>query len=500
MDQLDQLDTLDTLAQPAPAASERSGVQPPRPICVDLDGSLSKSDTLIDSICALARQQPLRLLQLPGWLTLGKAGFKRELARHVSLDVQHLPYNQHLLQTLRDQKAAGHEIYLATGADQSLAERVAAHAGVFDGVFSSDGHTNLTGQHKLQLLQNKFGATGFDYIGNSTTDLPLLRAANLAALANPSRALASRLKAAGKTPVAVYRDRAPLSRTLRRTVRVQQWAKNALLFVPLLLAHSSAERSRVLPTLLAFVAFCLTASATYIVNDLLDIEADRRHPRKRARPFAAGDLSAAAGLAIATVFLAIAAGILFFEPPAFLFWISVYFVTTLAYSLYLKRIPMVDVLVLAGLYTVRILAGGAASQVPISPWLGGFSLFFFLSLAIVKRYSELHNLQARGATPANARGYLLTDLDQLRSFGTSSGYAAVIVFTFYINSDAVIRLYRHPTRLWLLAPILIYWISRIWLKAARGHLDEDPLVYAIKDRVSLALGVLTMLVLLGSSF
>jgi 4-hydroxybenzoate polyprenyltransferase len=493
------METMETLAKPAAAASGTASRVPLRPICVDLDGSLSKSDTLIDSICALGRQHPLRLLQMPAWLAKGKAGFKRELARHVQLDVEHLPYNQHLVQTLRDQKAAGHDIYLATGADSSLADRVAAHLGIFNGVFASDGTTNLTGTRKLQLLESKFIATGFDYIGNSTTDLPLLKAANLVALANPSRAVASRLKAAGKTPAVVYLDRAPRGRTLRKTVRVQQWAKNVLLFVPLLLAHSTADRSRTVAAALAFVAFCLTASATYIVNDLLDIEADRRHPRKRLRPFASGDLSGAAGIAIAAIFLAVSVALLWAEPPAFIFWIGVYFVTTLAYSLYLKRIPLVDVLVLAGLYTVRILAGGAAARVPISPWLGGFSLFFFLSLAIVKRYSELHNLQARGAVPANARGYLLTDLDQLRSFGTSSGYAAVIVFTFYINSDAVVPLYRHPTRLWLLAPLLIYWISRVWLKAARGLLDEDPLVFAIKDRVSLALGVLTMLVLLGSA-
>ena len=488
---------METIAHVLAEESARPAHGLRRPICVDLDGSLSKSDTLVDSICALGRQHPLRLLQMPLWLAQGKAGFKREMARHVELDVNHLPYNQHLVQTLRDQKAAGHDIYLATGADHALAVRVAAHLGIFNGVFASDGATNLTGARKLQLLESKFIATGFDYIGNSTTDLPLLKAANQAALANPSRALASRLKAAGKAPVAVYLDRAPLGRTLRRTVRVQQWAKNVLLFVPLLLAHSTADRARVLNVALAFVAFCLTASATYIVNDLLDIEADRRHPRKRLRPFAAADLFAGTGIIIAAVFLMISAALLWFEPAPFIFWIGVYFVTTLAYSFYLKRIPLVDVLVLAGLYTVRILAGGAAAQVPISPWLGAFSLFFFLSLAIVKRYSELHNLQARGATPANARGYLLTDLEQLRSFGTASGYAAVVVFTFYINSDAVAPLYRHPMRLWLLAPILIYWISRVWLKAARGHLDEDPLVFAIKDRVSLALGVLTVLVLVG---
>ena len=470
-----------------------------RPICVDLDGSLSKSDTLVDSVLALVRHNPKYILQLPAWLSLGKAGFKQQVAQHVTLDVAHLPYNQPLLQHLGRMNAAGHPLYLATGADHSIAERVAAHLGIFTGFFSSDGRTNLTGARKLQLLNGKFAATGFDYIGNSSTDLPLLSAAHTAGLANPSRGLASQLQKSGHAPAAVYSDTVPFPRTFRKTIRVQQWAKNVLLFVPLALAHSSADRSRLLPTLLGFAAFCLAASSTYIVNDLLDIEADRRHPRKRLRPFAAGNLSAFTGIVIVLAFLAIAAVLTMFEPAAFIFWLGIYFVTTLAYSLYLKREPLVDVLVLAGLYTVRILAGGAAAQVPISPWLGGFSLFFFLSLAFVKRYSELHNLQARGAVPTNGRGYLLSDLEQIRSFGTASGIASVVVFTMYINSDAVTPLYHHPDRLWLLAPVLLFWMFRVWLHAARGQMDEDPVIYAITDRVSLYLGVVTMLVLLGAN-
>jgi 4-hydroxybenzoate polyprenyltransferase len=471
-----------------------------RPLCVDLDGSLCKSDTLVDSVLALVRYHPKYILSIPGWLAKGKAGFKREIARHVTLDVDHLPYNLPLLDALRQKSAAGQPIYLATGADESIARRVADHLGIFAGVFASDGQTNLTGARKLALLNSKFGATGFDYIGNSSTDLPLLTASHTAGLANPHAGLASRLRRSGHAAAAVYEDSAPLLRTLRKTARVQQWAKNALLLVPLVLAHRSIDRPRLLATALAFVAFSLAASATYIVNDLLDIEADRRHVRKRLRPFAAGNLPAATGIGIIVAFLAIAGGLLLFEPRPFIFWIGVYFVTTLAYSLYLKREPLVDVLILAGLYTVRILAGGAAAQVPISPWLGGFSLFFFLSLAFVKRYSELHNLQARGAVPTNGRGYLLSDLEQIRSFGTASGIASVVVFTMYINSDAVTPLYRHAGRLWLLAPILIFWIFRVWLQAARGHMDEDPVIYAITDRVSLLLGVLTVLVLLGSAF
>jgi 4-hydroxybenzoate polyprenyltransferase len=471
-----------------------------RPLCVDLDGSLSKSDTLVDSVLALVRYHPKYILQLPSWLSQGKAGFKRQIAQHVTLDVEHLPYNQPLVQALRERSAAGVPVYLATGADASTADRVADHFGFFTGVFASDGTTNLTGARKLALLHSRFGEKGFDYIGNSATDMPLLTAAHSAGLANPHAGLAAKLRRAGHTASAVYTDAAPLGRTLRKTIRVQQWAKNALLFVPLVLAHATAGRSRLIATLIAFLAFSLAASSTYIVNDLLDIEADRRHARKRLRPFAAGNLAASTGIGIIVAFLAITGALLVFEPRAFLFWIAVYFVTTLAYSLYLKRQPLVDVLILAGLYTVRIIAGGAAAQVPISPWLGGFSLFFFFSLAIVKRYSELHNLQARGAVPTNGRGYLLGDIEQLRSFGTASGIASVVVFTMYINSQAVTELYRHAGRLWLLAPILIFWICRVWLLAARGQMDEDPVIYAITDRVSLLLGILTVLVLLGSAF
>jgi 4-hydroxybenzoate polyprenyltransferase len=481
----------------AVAASARPAV---RPLCVDLDGSLCKSDTLVDSVLALVRYHPKFILQIPAWLSLGKAGFKRQIAQHVTLDIAHLPWNQPLVDHLRRHAAAGNPVYLATGADHSIAERVADHFGFFAGVFASDGRTNLTGARKLQLLQGKFEATGFDYIGNSSTDLPLLTAAQTASLANPSPGLDARLQKDGHKPAAIYQDTAPIARTLRKTVRVQQWAKNALLFVPIALAHSSADRPRLFSVLLGFIAFSLAASSTYIVNDLLDIEADRRHPRKRLRPFAAGNLSAIAGSGIIVAFLALASILMAIEPWYFNFWLGVYFVTTLAYSLYLKRQPLVDVLILAGLYTVRIIAGGAAAQIPISPWLGGFSLFFFLSLAFVKRYSELHNLQARGVVPTNGRGYLLSDLEQIRSFGTASGIASVVVFTMYINSDAVAPLYHHAQRLWLLAPILIFWIFRVWLKAARGQMDEDPVIYAITDRASLALGVLTVLVLLGSSY
>ena len=289
--------------------------------------------------------------------------------------------------------------------------------------------------------------------------------------------------------------------------------KNTLVFLPLLLAHAWRGPSA-LPSLtgaaLAFLAFGLCASATYIVNDLLDIEADRRHPSKRRRPFAAGNLSAIAGVGVVAAFLiasiaiAIALPLLLAHlggnlpsPHAILKWLLVYAISTTAYSLALKRVVLVDVIVLSGLYTVRILAGSAATGIPVSTWLGGFSIFFFLSLAFIKRFAELENLRQRDAAPSNGRGYLVSDIEQLRSFGTSAAYASVVVLTLYI-SNLDTHLYHHPARLWLLLPVLLLWVSQLWLLASRGELNEDPVVFAITDKRSLLLGVVVVGVVLSA--
>jgi 4-hydroxybenzoate polyprenyltransferase len=275
--------------------------------------------------------------------------------------------------------------------------------------------------------------------------------------------------------------------SMGRALRLHQWAKNALLFVPLLLAHALSS-SNLRRTTLAFFSFCLCASATYIVNDLVDLDADRRHPRKRYRPFAAGDLPPVAGRWMAAGSLTAALLIAWSLSSGFLGWLLFYVAVTLAYSLVLKRIELVDVVVLAGLYTLRLLAGGAVTGTAISPWLLGFSLFLFLSLAMVKRFSELQNLRASGEIPNNGRGYHLLDIESLRSFGTASGYASVVIFALYISSRDVTVLYRHPHRMWLMAPFLLLWISRFWLLASRGELDEDPIFFALSDHTSILIG------------
>ncbi len=459
-----------------------------RPLCVDLDGTLVKSDTLVDSLLVLVRTNPALAFKLPFYLLRGKAAFKAFVTASVSLDVEHLPYNHSLLDFLQQQHSQGRAIFLATGADVSLARRVASHLGIFSGVLGSDGATNLTGNKKLASLRGHLDHGEFDYIGNDTPDLPLLAQSKEPMLANPSLSLRIRLRASGIRPTREFKERGNFIKSLFRAMRPHQWAKNLLIFLPLLLSHT-IDVARLLIALLAFGCFSLAASATYIINDLLDIQADRCHARKRFRPFASGDLSAVAGAALSVVLLLLALTGARLLPASFYGWLLLYLGMTLAYSAYLKRVPLLDVLILSGLYTLRLLAGNAATATHISHWLAGFSVFLFFSLAIAKRFAELENLNACGSAPQNGRGYLLIDMNQLRSFGTSSAFAAVVIFAIYISGLDVIKLYRKPTLLWLIMPLMILWLCRVWLLASRGELHEDPVVFALTDRMSLLIGV-----------
>lgn len=481
------------------------------PLCVDLDGTLVKSDTLVDSTLALARQRPAALLQLPGWLMQGKASLKKHITSAVQLDVTHLPYNRELMQFLEQQHSTGRPMYLATAADAALAERVASHLGIFTGVLASDGALNLAGTNKLAAFRERFGDS-FSYIGNASPDIPLLTNCLAPMVANPTAGLTAGLRRAKVTPVRTFTDKASTLKAWLKAIRLHQWAKNILIFLPLLLAHAW-NLGLVAGSLVAFLSFGLCASATYIVNDLLDLEADRKHLKKRRRPFASGDLSAIKGVTVVALFLAssltlalaLPAIVTWIDPARallipmqFVMWLGIYAVTTSAYSFSLKRMVLVDVIVLSGLYTIRIIAGSAATGIPISPWLAAFSIFFFLSLAFVKRFAELESLRLRGAAPANGRGYLISDIEQLRSFGSASGYVSVFVLTLYISGLNAEPLYSHTARLWLLLPVLLLWISRLWLLASRGELDEDPVVYAITDKRSLLLGVLVVLIVLSA--
>jgi len=460
----------------SPAAEPELAPTALRPLCVDLDGSLVKSDTLVDSLLVLLRTHPALVFKLPGRLLKGKAAFKAFVAESVTLDAAHLPYNRALLQFLLEQHARGRDLYLATGADVHLARRVADHLGIFTAVLASDGSTNL---NKLDLLRRRLHSAPFDYIGNDTPDLPLLAQATVAMVANPSLGLRLRLNSRGIRPAHTFIERKSVLRSALKAARLQQWAKNLLIFVPVLLSHA-VSRNKMLTALAAFLCFSLTASSAYVVNDLLDIEADRRHPRKRLRPFAAGDLHAITGVLIAAIFLCAGLAGAQLLPAGFSSWLLIYLATTLAYSLYI----------------LRLLAGSAATLTVISHWLASFSMFLFLSLAIVKRFAELENLRASNSVPKNGRGYMVTDLDQLRSFGTASAYAAVVVLAIYITGPDVVKLYHAPQLLLLSLPLMILWLNRVWLLASRGELDEDPVAFALTDRMSQLIGLAVVVIAL----
>ena len=464
-----------------------------RPLCVDLDGTLIKSDSLYDALCELVRRSPLAVWRLPLWVMGGRARVKIEIARRAPLNATLLPYNLPLLRYLQAQWREGRPLYLATGADAGLAERVAAHLGIFQGVLGTEGKINLTKTRKLARLKERFGE--FDYVGNSHADVAVLAGARVALVANPTAGLLLALRKRHIPVARTFVDKRPMVRTLVKATRLHQWTKNVLLFAPLLLSHQLTGRS-VAAAIAGFFCFCFMASANYLVNDMLDIENDRRHRSKRLRPFAAGDLPVQGGIALSLALFLASAALLPELPRAFALWLGLYIVATLSYSLYLKRVAVVDVLLLSGLYTLRLLAGGAATGTEISQWLAGFSSFLFLSLAMVKRFSELENLREKGGAATDGRGYVAADLEQIRSFGTSSAYAAVVVFMLYIARPDVTELYRHAMRLWFIVPLLIYWLNRVWLLASRGELDDDPVVFAMRDGMSLAVGAAVVCVAL----
>ena len=466
---------------------ERTGVPPP--LVVDLDGTLLKTDLLIESILALVKQHPVEALALPLWLLKGKAHFKREIAQRATLDVARLPYRQEFLDYLRAQRARGRSILLATASDAHPARQVAEHLRLFDSVLASDGVVNLSGEAKRERLVAEFGEKGFDYAANGRPDVAVWRSARKAIAVNsPPRVLRALESVAD--PGIYFQDHAPGLSAYWNVLRPQQWSKNLLVLVPVLAAHRFFDVALVAKALLAFLAFCCCASSGYLFNDLFDLAADRRHPRKHLRAFAAGDLPLSYALAMVPA-LAVLGGILgAFVSPLFLFMLAGYVLLTLVYSLYIKKVVLLDVIVLASLYTLRIVAGSAAVLIWPSHWLMAFSIFLFLSLALVKRYGELVVMKRVDGVGAKARSYELSDAELLAAKGTASGYLAVLVLALYLTSGTASALYGRLEVLWLLCPLLLYWIGRIWLMAHRGLIEDDPILFATTDPTSRVLVLL----------
>jgi len=458
------------------------------PLVVDLDGTLIRTDMLHESALRVLRDSPGDILFIPYWLSQGKAVLKRNLSNRVCFDPSCLPYNYDLLGWLKQQRTLGRKLILCTASDHSIAISISEHLGIFDEVMASDGTTNLAGKHKAEALEQRFGHAGFDYAGNSRADLAVWERARQAVVVNASADLAKR---AG-VYCEVEQVFPPLTvgfTSWLRVLRVHQWMKNSLLFIPLFAAHQLTNLDDWLVLILAFFSFSLCASSVYIVNDLLDLESDRRHPRKRNRPFASGLVPALMGVALAPLLLFSSLALAQYVGGSFLPWLLLYFLLTCAYSWGLKRLMLLDCLTLAMLYTLRIVAGAAAMNMGLSFWLLAFSVFLFLSLAFVKRYAELEVQLLNGKQKAHGRGYYTSDAPLLQTMGITSGYAAVLVLAFYLNSDAVIQLYKTPEFIWGTVPVMLFWISWMWMKAHRGEMHDDPLVFAVKDKASLLAGM-----------
>ncbi|MGH7320990.1 MAG: UbiA family prenyltransferase [Candidatus Rokuibacteriota bacterium] len=479
---------------PVPSHHPVQPTPPSVPLAVDLDGTLLRTDVFWESLVALLRRNPLLLALLPYWALRGRAALKHEVARRVSLDVARLPYHEELLAFLREEHRGGRPLALTTAADGSIARRIADHLALFSRVFASDGRVNVKGDGKLEALRDAYGDRGFDYAGNARADLPVWRGARAAILVGVSGALSRRVRRVSLV-THEFTGRGRRMGAALRALRPRHWVKGLLVFVPLVTAHRLTDLAAMRDAALAFAAFALVASSVYLLNDLLDLESDRHHPQKRFRPLASGQLPIPTAMAIIPVLVTAAVLISAFLPPQFWALLGAYAVASTLYSFVAKTLVLVDIVLLALLYGVRVLAGGAATSILISPWLVAFSGFIFLSLAFVKRVSELRGLRENGRKAARGRGYLADDLEQLASFGAASGNVAVLVFALYINSPEVRLLYASPGILWLATPLLLYWISRVWLLAHRGQIPEDPVLWVIRDPVSYLVGLAVVLIM-----
>ncbi len=459
----------------------------PLPLAVDLDGTLLATDLLHESLLELARSQPWRLLQLPIWLRHGKAGFKRRLAELARPDVASLPVHADVLAWLKRERAAGRPIILASASDQRLVDAVVSHFPCFDEGLGSDGRINLGGAGKQAALVQRYGEQGFEYAGNGRVDLPVWAASAHAHLVEVPAGVAGRVERLGR-PMTLHSRRAGRLQALLQAIRPQQWLKNLLVFVPLITAQVTASDAWAL-ALLAFLALSLTASGVYLLNDLIDLPHDRAHPRKRARPLASGRLPLLVGMGMSPLLMLAGLAVAASVSLALVILLLIYLLATSLYSLILKRFALVDVFVLAGLYTLRIVAGGVAAGVVLSEWLIAFSIFTFLSLAIVKRYGELTDAVAHQRPPAPGRGYRADDLRLLASLGAAAAFSAVLIFSLYISSDTVQALYSQPLLLWGAALLVLLWLCHMLLVSHRGEMHDDPVVFAVRDPISLSLGV-----------
>ena len=468
------------------------------PLCVDLDNTLVRTNTLAETIVGALRKNPACIFLVPLWAIRGQAYLWEVFVARFRPDASILPYSEPVLDLVRKEAASARPVILATGAHESMAQDVARHLGLFSGVIATNGTAHLVGRRKADILAARYGVKGFDYVGDSFPDMAVFRSCRQAYVVSPSRRLAAQLKKESIRAVCIRADRRVDEWLgLLSAVRAPQWAKNILVFVPILLGHRVTDATALLNSGFTFGLLCLASSSVYLLNDILDVEADRRHLSKRRRPFARGTLSIQLGV-VAALVLATAALVLgWLVAPSVSILLAIYLCSTMLYSVWLKRLLIVDMVLLAFFYVFRVFLGSAATGIHISSWTALFCLFFFSGLAAVKRYAEVHNRAAQSSDSANRRAYLAEDAIPLLSIGNSSFVGAIVALGLYLGSPDVRELYRTPDVLWLVCPVLLAWTGRLWILGHRGELrDEDPVAFALRDRWSHGAALLSALIFL----
>ncbi len=460
------------------------------PLVVDLDGTLIRTDLLYQSLFLFIRQFPLQSLSPCIWLFRGKSHLKTELAKRVSIDVSVLPYNLAVIALIETERAKNRQIILATASHKIYADQIADHLNLFDRVFATADRYNLSSHTKRDCLVAEFGEGGFDYAGNSHADIPVWASAAKAYLVNPEKGVEQRAAQNGTIERIIKSPHRPFGLWIK-ALRAHQWMKNMLIFVPLLAAHALLNTTILFNALMAFVLFSLCASSVYVLNDIMDLEDDRHHKTKRSRPFASGELSIKTGIIAVPLLLLTAFGSsLLIMPWRFTLILGTYFIATFAYSIVLKRVTAADIITLSLLYTIRILAGVFACDLIPTFWMLAFSMFIFLSLALVKRYSELREARLNNSQEkTKGRGYYPADLEMISSLGAASGYLSVMVLALYIQDQSTIAMYHHSQIIWAACPVLLFWITRLWLLTNRGEMHDDPVIYAVTDKISLLSGL-----------
>lgn len=480
--------------------STDSTAGPPKPLCVDLDGTLVATDTTVEGLLEVLKAGPWRIFALFAALLSGRPALKRYIARNVQIDPAVLPYRSEVLDEMREARAAGRPVVLVTASDQTTADAVGAHVGLIDEAVGTSTDINLKAQQKAAYLVERYGEGGFEYLGDSSADLPVWRAAGRALMVAPSSATQRRAEAS-VSDSRVLVERPNKLRAAAKELRPHQWAKNVLLFVPLYFAHEYTNLDLVFTVVMAFFAFSFAASSIYVLNDLVDLPSDRQHRSKRNRPLASGALSIPEGIGLLMMAFAVSMTLaVVFVNPQFVWVVLGYVALTTAYSFSLKQRMIVDVLTLASLFTYRVMAGGVAVSIPISEWLLAFSIFFFTSLAFVKRYAELIQVKQDGKLAIKGRNYVPADMPIIVAAGLASGFLAVLVFALYINTPAIVEYYPAHELLWGICLVLVYWIMRIWFLAARDQMHDDPVLFAVKDRVSLVAGGVVVGCLLAARY